>query len=215
MYKKIFLLFKVVVILNLLLCLVRREWIATFICLFNFALFFIADYLQSKIYYNHFIKVLIYIFLIFSLVGGEVYYLYNKIWYFDIFLHTLSSFIVSGLFLYLCKFLGFYGNKILLILCIFSFAMMVAALWEITEFSIDRIFGTDMQKDTIVTDIDSVLLSSDGISVVNKKISRMSIGDYSIDGYLDIGLYDTIGDMMCAIAGSMIYIIFSKKKLLI
>ena len=84
---------------------------------------------------------------------------------------------------------------------------MIASIWEITEFSIDRIFGADMQKDTIINEINSVLFSSDGRSVVKKKINSIKIGEYTINGYIDIGLYDTISDMICAICGSLLFII--------
>lgn len=212
MLKKIFVILKVVVILNLLICLVNREWTATFICLFNFILLFIADYVQKKLGYSDFYQLLIYIFLIVSLVGGEVYYLYSKIWFLDIILHTLSSFIVSFLFIYIFRLFRGNVNKIMLIICIFSFAMMIAALWEITEFSIDRLFDTDMQKDTVISEVNSVLLSSDGKTVVKKRINSMTIGNYTIDGYLDIGLYDTVEDMICAVVGSLLFIVIYKVK---
>lgn len=215
MLKKIFIIFKVVVILNMFICIINKEWTATFICLFSFILFFAADYVQNKLKYSDFFSLLIYIFLIVSLIGGEVYFLYSKIWFLDIVLHTLSSFIVSGLFVFLFKLLKCNMNVILFTICIFSFAMMIAGLWEITEFSIDRIFNVDMQKDTIVNEINSVLLSGDGKMIIRKKIENMNIGEYSINGYLDIGLYDTIEDMICALFGSLLFIfIYNKKKLL-
>ena len=102
-------------------------------------------------------------------------------------------------------------------LCIFSFAMMIASLWEIAEFSIDRLFDVDMQKDTVINEVNSMLLSDNGNVVVKNKISSMTIGKYIVNGYLDIGLYDTINDMVCAIIGSLIFIIYifyKEKKLL-
>ena len=33
-----------------------------------------------------------------------------------------------------------------------------------------------------------------------------------IDGYIDIGLYDTIDDMICAVGGSIIFIVIYKLK---
>ena len=90
--------------------------------------------------------------------------------------------------------------------------MMVAALWEITEFTIDRVFNIDMQKDTIIGEINSTLLSSDGKSVVKKKINNMKIGDTVVNGYIDIGLYDTIEDMICATLGSIVFIISGKLR---
>ena len=181
MSKKLFIIFKVVVILNLLICLVNKEWTATFICLFNFILFFIEDYVQIKLGYNNFFKLLIYMFLIASLVGGEVYYLYVRIKYFDIIMHTLSSFITSGLFVYVAMFFKVNINKWLYIICIFSFAIMVASLWEIVEFSIDRLFDSDMQKDTIIYEINSVKLSNDSKTIVSKRIESTKFDSFIIN----------------------------------
>ena len=213
MIRKLFVLFKVVVFIHLLIYLVNGDWTATFICLFKFVLLFIVDYMQKKIKYSDFFQFLIYIFLIGSLLGGEVYHLYSKISYFDIILHVLSSFIVSGLFLYIYKLFKCNINRFLLIICIFSFAMMIAALWEITEFSIDRLLDRDMQKDTVISEVNSMLLSSDGMSIIKNKVSSMSIGGRTLDGYLDIGLYDTVEDMICATLGSLLFIIVGRSRI--
>ena len=146
------------------------------------------------------------------MLGGEVYYLYVKVWYFDIIMHTLSSFIVSYLLYYIVKYFNVRINIPLFITFIFSFAMMVASLWEITEFIIDRVLVSDMQKDTIITEVKSKLLSSDGKSVIKKKINSMKIDNIIVDGYVDIGLYDTMEDMICAAAGSILFIIIIKLK---
>lgn len=210
MLKKICFILKVVVLFNILISLISFKWTATFICLFNLILLFIADYVMKKINYSNFLQLLIYVFLVSSLVGGEVYNLYSIIWFYDIILHILSSFIISFLFFNIFK-----GNvnKFLSMLCIFSFAMMVAGLWEITEFSIDRLLDKDMQKDTVISEINSMLLSSDGNTVINVKVSDMSIGGTIIDGYLDVGLYDTIEDMICALFGSVFYLIIDRRRI--
>ena len=212
MINKFCFIMKVVVFINLLICLFNRLWAATFICLFNFILFFIFDIIKNKFNYDNFLHLLIYFFLVSSLLGGEVFNLYSRIWFFDIILHTLSSFIISGFAMYLIKYFNLRLNLFMLILFVFSISMMIASLWEIFEFSVDRVFSIDMQKDTIINEINSTLLSSDGNSVINKKIERMSIGELSINGYIDIGLYDTIYDMICALFGSVLYLIFSKLK---
>lgn len=212
MLKKIFVIFKVVVIINLLFCLINKEWTATFICLINFILFLFFDYIKRKLKYKDLLQLFIYIFFISSLLGGEVYFLYTKITYFDLILHTLSSFIISWIVVYIYKLYYITIPKSLLILFIFSFAIMMAGLWEIFEFSVDNIFDRDMQKDTVITEINSVMLSSDGNTVINKKIRSLTIGSYTFNGYLDIGLYDTIWDMICAVFGSLLFIIIYKLK---
>lgn len=212
MLKKIFILIKVVVFIHLLFCLLNGKWTATFNCLFNLILLFVSDLVYKKLGYSSMLQISIYLFITGSLLLGEVYYFYAKLWYFDIIMHVLSSFVISGLIFYIIKFYKIKINIFMFILFIFSFAMMVAALWEITEFTIDRIFSIDMQKDTIVEEINSTLLSSDGKSVVNKKISSMKIGDTLVNGYIDIGLYDTIEDMVCAVVGSLLFIIIGRMR---
>lgn len=212
MLKKLFIVFKVVVILNLFVCLINKEWTATFICLFNFILFFLADVIKKKLNYGNLLQLLIYLFLIGSLLGGEVYFLYVRFKHFDTVMHVLSSFIISGLAFYFVKLFKEGINGILFVIFIFSFAMMVASLWEVTEFSIDRFFDNDMQKDTIITEINSSLLSTNGKAIVKKKIENMRIGEYNINGYIDIGLYDTIEDMICAVFGSLAFIVFGRLK---
>ena len=40
----------------------------------------------------------------------------------------------------------------------------------------------------------------------------MTICNDIIRGYIDIGLYDTIGDMVCEVVGSIIFIVIFKLK---
>ena len=100
MFKKLFIILKVVVILNLLSCLINREWTATFVCLLTYLFLVVSDFIQKKLKYGNVFKLLIYLFLILSLVGGEVYYLYVMIGYFDVIMHIFSSLVFSDLFLY-------------------------------------------------------------------------------------------------------------------
>ena len=70
-------------------------------------------------------------------------------------MHTLNSFIVSGLLYYFINIINIKINASTFMLFIFSFAMMIASLCEITEFTIDIVFISDMQKDTVITKIKS------------------------------------------------------------
>lgn len=216
MLKKVFVLFKVVVFIYLSYCVINGLWATTFVCLFNLMLFFASDFVQKKLGYNDFFNLLIYLFLFGSLTLGEFYFLFSRVWYFDIIMHALSSFIVSGIVFYIIRSFRIDMKQIIMMIFIFSFAIMIATMWEITEFSIDRLFGSDMQKDTVITEIRSTLLSDDGKSVIKKEIHSMTIGNKNFNGYIDIGLYDTIEDMICAVGGSLLFIVinyFSIKKL--
>ena len=68
-----------------------------------------------------------------------------------------------------------------------------------------------MQKDTIVTSITSTLFSQDKNKAVKKEINSLYINNIDFikeyGGYIDIGLYDTMEDMLCALLGALLFII--------
>ncbi len=83
---------------------------------------------------------------------GEVHGYYTRFWWWDIVLHTSSGFllgIIGFLLVYVLNeteqiqlkmragFVAFFA---------FLFALGTGAVWEIFEFTIDSLFGTDMQK---------------------------------------------------------------------
>lgn len=91
-------------------------------------------------------------FVFASLFLGEVHGYYTRFWWWDIVLHTSSGFllgIIGFLLVYVLNeserihismrpgFVAFFA---------FLFAVGAGAIWEIFEFSIDSLFGTNMQK---------------------------------------------------------------------
>ena len=80
-------------------------------------------------------------------------------------------------------------------------ACTAGVLWEFVEFAADRLLYTDMQRDTILSAI-----AARGIEH-GKKIDEihMQINENAFDGYLDIGLHDTMTDQIAAMAGSIVF----------
>lgn len=91
-------------------------------------------------------------FVFASLFLGEVHGYYTRFWWWDIVLHTSSGFllgIIGFLLVYVLNeteqiqlkmrpgFVAFFA---------FLFALGTGAVWEIFEFTVDSLFGTDMQK---------------------------------------------------------------------
>jgi len=76
----------------------------------------------------------------------------------------------------------------------------------------DYFFGKDMQKDTIVHSFHSVMLddTKSNIPVAVDNIHEVIIDGYKLpfDGYLDIGLFDTMKDLAVAALGAAIFCIF-------
>lgn len=90
--------------------------------------------------------------------------------------------------------------------------MTIGVLWEFFEYGADKYFHTDMQKDKIVENIYSVSLNPEGKNVPIKveDITESQIitedKNYVIsDGYLDIGLVDTMGDLFVNFIGATVY----------
>jgi hypothetical protein len=106
--------------------------------------------LQVKIPYEF--ETLAILFAYLSLFLGEVLDFYNRFWWWDIVLHTSSGFLlgITGfLLVYVLnedKKINFGLSPFFIALFAFMFAMGFGCLWEIFEFSLDELFGLNMQK---------------------------------------------------------------------
>jgi hypothetical protein len=100
----------------------------------------------------HEFELLAIVFLYASLFLGEVHNYYDVYWWWDVVLHTGSS-LLLGIIGFLLVYVlnekddinldltaGFMG------LFAFVFAVALGALWEIFEFTMDTLFGMNMQK---------------------------------------------------------------------
>jgi uncharacterized membrane protein YjdF len=99
----------------------------------------------------------------------------------------------------------------------FCFSMTVAAVWEIFEFSMDMCFGFDMQKDMVVDSIGSVSLDLtksneviripdiSEVVIIGADGSRYELSEYGITGYLDIGIIDTMKDIIVNLIGALAF----------
>lgn len=213
--KKIIILMRVVVIFYLIIGIIKWNTTTVVAALLSLVLMTITSYLKKKLNLDKKLELLIYIFIITTEVLGQIYHFYTRVPIFDIIIHTYSSFVISYIALIIIK--KHKLPKIITILFIFSFAMMCESIWEIFEFSTDRLLKTDMQKDTIINEITSYYLSEDKDTPTTMVVDNVVVNNISFtdkyNGYLDIGLYDTISDMSCALLGALIFIIIIKRRL--
>ena len=209
--KKIDLLYLIVVMFYLISGLIKWNMTTIFACVLSLIFMVITNVIGKKLGFGNGIKILIYVFILCTDILGEIYHFYVGVWWFDIVMHTCFAFVISYAGLYLIRYFNINGSIYFVILFIFSFAMMAESIWEIFEFSMDRVIGTDMQKDTVIRNINSMYLSHD--IYVDKVIVNDIDFMERYGGYLDIGLYDTIGDMICTVVGSFMFIVIMKKRL--
>lgn len=163
------------------------------------------------------LEAIIYLFIYSSAILGEINNFYKIIPFWDTILHTLNGFLCAGIGFSLVDLLNQNSDKIKLsplyvALVAFCFSMTIGVLWEFFEFTADNIAKTDMQKDRIVTEISSVMLNQNNqnVPVKIKNITQTKIytkdgAVTTIDGYLDIGLIDTMKDLFVNLIGAVIF----------
>ena len=90
------------------------------------------------------------------------------------------------------------------------FSIAVAAVWEFMEFGADCLLGTDMQKDVLVDGRSSYLLGK-LLGLPMDQTANVGggsvVGGVAINGYLDIGLIDTMCDMLIETVGALVYVV--------
>ena len=161
---------------------------------------------------------IIYLFIYSTAILGEINNFYGRIPFWDTILHTLNGFLCAGIGFSLVDLLNQNSKKIKLsplyiAIVAFCFSMTIGILWEFFEFTADYFTKTDMQKDRIVREISSVMLNKDNenVPIKVKDIERTEI--YSKDGtnitiengYLDIGLIDTMKDLFVNFIGAIVF----------
>lgn len=106
--------------------------------------------------FGNFDKTIYYAFSFFAYFLGSVVGLYNLIWWYDVLMHFISGFVVGYAAIFILDKLGMYDSKNGAFNFIYSlfFAIGVAGIWEIIEFLIDVVLGTNLQHslDTGVVD---------------------------------------------------------------
>jgi uncharacterized membrane protein YjdF len=91
-------------------------------------------------------------FVFASLFLGEIHDYYNRFWWWDMALHTMSGFLLGILGFLLVHIMNETENIHVhmkpgfVAFFAFMFALGVGALWEIFEFAMDSLFGMNMQK---------------------------------------------------------------------
>lgn len=137
---------------------------------------------------------------------GKAYRLYYLTAWWDKLLHTLGGLVFAAIGMGIARKLG--ADKGLAILFGFFFSVAVSGLWELFEFGMDTFFGMDMQNDRIIHSIHSYVLGDHpgGMGAL-ENIAEVTVNGISLDlgGYLDIGLIDSMGDMLVETLGALIF----------
>ena len=164
------------------------------------------------------LEIIILLFVYAAEILGEIRQFYEVFPHWDTILHTLNGFLAAAIGFSLVELLNrnqklvFQLSPFFTALVALCFSMTVGIVWEFFEFMMDMVFGLDMQKDTVIHSISSVLLkeSDGGIPYKIDEITEVYINgaELGIGGYLDIGLIDTMADLFVNFIGALGFAIF-------
>ena len=213
----VYLVLRLIVLGTLVSSVIRGEYESAFICLLVLALFVLPFFIQQNfgIELPSTLEIIILLFIFAAEILGELecYFITYPHW--DSMLHTTTGFLCAATGFALIDILNrnsrikFELSPIYVALAAFCFSMTVGVLWEFFEFGMDRLFHMDMQKDTVVQSITSVMLdpTNRNIPVTIGGIHSVAVNgqELGFDGYLDIGLYDTMADLFVNFIGAVVF----------
>lgn len=109
------------------------------------------------------------LFIFATLFLGEAIDFYNRYWWWDIALHATSA-IGFGLVGFICIFYLFEGDRYAApawAVSFFSwcFAVAIGAVWEVFEFTVDSIFGTNMLKSGLPDTMGDLIVNVIGAAI--------------------------------------------------
>lgn len=210
-----------IVILILIRCILRGDIESAFVCVLVLIIYTLPQLVERKLNIDipTALEVIIFVFVFAAEILGELQSYFIKYSNWDTILHTSSGFLCAAVGFSLVDLLNRSDSVKVqlspgyLALTAFCFSMTIGVLWEFIEFSADRLFLLDMQKDTIVSQISSVSLdpTNSNISITVKDIEDVILVTGSgeqplgLGGFLDIGLYDTMEDLFVNFVGAVVF----------
>lgn len=216
----VYIVLRLIVILSLVFALVRGNFENAVLCVATLLLLLAPSFIEKSfsVELPSVLEIIIMCFAFSHAILGEIGCFYVKVPWWDTMLHTLNGFLCAGVGFSLIDLLNrdkrfrFELSPVYVALVAFCFSMTVGVLWEFFEFGSDMIFKTDMQKDTVIRSITSVALDPtksntpvtvDGITSVVVNGRELGVG-----GYLDIGLIDTMKDLIVNFIGAVVFSVF-------
>ncbi len=213
----IYIILQSLVIVTLLRSFFRAEYESVFVCILTTVLMLMPAFFEKtfRVKLPTTLTSVILFFIFAAEILGEInaYYLRFDNW--DTILHTANGFLCAAIGIGIIDLLNSSKNTSLnlsplyVAVAAFCFSMTIGVLWEFFEYGADVLLNTDMQKDTIVENISSVALNTtgDNAPVIINGITEVSVNGETlpINGYLDIGLHDTMLDMFVNFIGAVVF----------
>ena len=218
----VYIVLRLAVILVLIAQFFKGNFDNVFLCILTLILFLVPTFIERKIHVDlpDTLEIIIMLFIFAAEILGEIQAYYITFHYWDTMLHTINGFLCAAIGFALVDILNrserfsIQLSPLFLAITAFCFSMTIGVLWEFFECTMDQFFFLDMQKDTVVNTISSVMLDPAGgnhptiirditdVIVVTADGAQHALG---LGGYLDIGILDTMKDLFVNFIGAVIF----------
>lgn len=218
----VYLFLRFLVVITFVLRILARDYESAAICVLTLILFAMPSFLEQRLHIDipSALEIVIMLFIFAAEILGEIQEFYVLVPHWDTVLHTINGFLFSAIGFCMVNLLNDNPNTAMnlspfyVAVAAFCFSMTIGVLWEFFEWAMDSWLGLDMQKDTVVNTINSVTLHPEG---KNQVISLQEIKDAALiyadgnqqtlglGGYLDIGLLDTMKDLLVNLIGAVVF----------
>lgn len=217
----VYLVLRLLVILVMVAQFFNGNFENVFLCILTLILLLLPTVLERRLQIDlpNTLEIIIMLFIFAAEILSEIQAYYTAFPYWDTMLHTLNGFLCAAIGFSLVDLCNRHErfslslSPVFMAIVAFCFSMTIGVLWEFFECAMDQFFLLDMQKDTVINSISSVLLDPTGrqrpfaihditdlIVVANGEQIPLGLG-----GYLDIGLLDTMNDLLVNFIGAAVF----------
>ena len=195
---------------------------SVFLCALTLVLFLLPTVFERALMIDlpNTMEIIIMLFIFAAEILGEISSFYTTFKSWDTILHTLNGFLCAAIGFALVDMLNrtekfsLSLSPVFMSIVAFCFSMTIGVLWEFFECGMDQLMMLDMQKDTVVNSISSVMLDPSGRNnrvlienivdtiVVTADGQQISLG---LGGYLDVGILDTMKDLFVNFVGAVVF----------
>ena len=221
----IYLVLQILVVATMVAQFFNGNYENVMLCVLTLVLFMLPSFCERRLHIDlpDTLEVIVLLFIFSAEILGEIQEFYILIPGWDTVLHTLNGFLCAAIGFSIVNILNedkhtsMHLSPFYMAVTAFCFSMTIGVLWEFFEWGMDNLAGLDMQKDTVLTGFNTVMLDPQGRNVayhvrnVTDTIlvfadgSTMSMG---LGGYLDIGLMDTMKDLLVNLIGAVVFSFF-------
>ncbi|WP_251317066.1 hypothetical protein [Flintibacter muris] len=213
---------RVLVIVTMVAQFFNGDFESVFLCGLTLVLFLLPTVFERTLMIDlpNTLEIIIMLFIFAAEILGEISSFYTTFKHWDTILHTLNGFLCAAIGFALVDMLNrtekfsLSLSPVFMSIVAFCFSMTIGVLWEFFECGMDQLLMLDMQKDTVVNAISSVMLDPSGRNnrvlidnivdtiVVTADGQQIALG---LGGYLDIGILDTMKDLFVNFIGAVVF----------